>query len=64
MASVTQRRAARLGAPRPVIRSAMVRRDARLSAQRRAMVLLGGSVLGASILGTIIGHVLSASAPI
>jgi hypothetical protein len=31
---------------------------------RITMVWLGSIVLGASILGTIVGHVLSASAPI
>jgi len=32
--------------------------------KRIAMVWLGSAVLGASILGTIVGHVLSAPAPI
>ena len=35
-----------------------------VSPQRRAMVLLGVVVLTAAILGTIVGHMLSASAPI
>lgn len=35
-----------------------------VSPQRRAMVLLGVVVLSAAILGTIVGHMLSASAPI
>ena len=35
-----------------------------VSPQRRAMVLLGVVVLSAAILGTIVGHLLSASTPI
>ncbi len=35
-----------------------------LSPRRRAMVLLGSAVLGASILGTVVGHLLSAPSPI
>ena len=34
------------------------------SPRRRAMVTLGSAVLGASVLGTIIGHLLSAPSPI
>lgn len=34
------------------------------SPRRRAMVMLGSTVLGASLLGTIIGHLLSAPSPI
>ena len=40
----------------PVTRPALPR-----SPQRTAMVMLGSIVLGASVLGTIVGHLLSAS---
>lgn len=55
---------ATFGAGRTSVRTVMTNRVRLRHQGRITMVWLGSIVLGAAILGTIVGHVLSASAPI
>jgi hypothetical protein len=64
MALMTARDTATFNTQRSSVRVALSTRVLPRSRRRIAMVWLGSIVLGASILGTIVGHVLSASAPI